>query len=167
MKGRHDGYAPTARAPDPVPSDQEETMTMSAHMTVRDVMTPQPVCCDAHATIGEAAQLMRDQGIGDVLVEQDGRLLGLVTDRDIVIRALAEGRDASTTLDSVCTEDPVTLEPDAPVQQAVELMRSMAIRRVPVVEKGRPVGIVSIGDLALELDERSALADISAAEPDV
>jgi CBS domain-containing protein len=141
-------------------------MTTSSSLTVRDIMTPDPVACPADATIGEAAELMRDRGIGDVLVERDGELMGLLTDRDIVIRGLAEGLDASSTVESVCTPRLVTVEPDAPVAEAVEMMRSMAVRRLPVVDQGRPVGIVSLGDLALELDARSALADISAAEPD-
>lgn len=141
-------------------------MNHSSNLTVRDIMTPDPVACPADATIGEAAGLMRDLGIGDVLVERDGELVGLVTDRDIVIRGLAEGMDSSGSVEDVCTPGLVTVEPDAPVSEAVELMRSMAVRRLPVVEEGQPIGIVSLGDLALELDGRSALADISAAEPD-
>jgi CBS domain-containing protein len=89
-----------------------------------------------------------------------------VTDRDIVVRALADGREASaTTLADICTRDLETLSPEDSASDAVRLMSSKAIRRVPVVEDGKPVGIVSIGDLAIEQDPDSALADISEAKP--
>jgi CBS domain-containing protein len=99
-------------------------------------------------------------------VEDDGQVRGIVTDRDIVVRAVADGRDpASTTLGEVGSTDVVALSPDDTVERAVEIMRQKAIRRVPVVEGGRAVGIVSIGDLAAERDPDSALADISSARP--
>jgi len=141
-------------------------MAQASNLTVRDIMTPDPVSCPAEATIGQAAELMRDRDIGNVLVQRDGELVGLVTDRVIVVRGIAEGMGTDASLADVCTPGLVTVPPDAPVEEAVEMMRSMAVRRLPVVEGDRPVGILSLGDLALELDSRSALADISAAEPD-
>ena len=109
---------------------------------------------------------MRDQAIGDVIVLKDGAICGIVTDRDITVRAVAEGRDPkSTPVGDICTEGLATVTPDASVAEAVELMRSKAVRRLPVVEGGKPIGIVSIGDLAVERDPKSALADISSADP--
>lgn len=135
-------------------------------MKLRDVMTPAPVVVPLDLSIAEAARLMRDQAIGDVLVTESDRLCGMVTDRDIVVRALADARDPMrTSIRDVCSADLITLSPDSSTSEAVRLMRDNAIRRIPVVENGRPVGIVSMGDLAVELDERSALSDISSAPP--
>jgi CBS domain-containing protein len=119
------------------------------------------------ATLNEAAQMMRDQEIGDVLVmRKDGSLCGLVTDRDLVVRGLAEGHDpSSTSVEEVCNHDPVTLSSDQPVEEAVSVMRQYNIRRLPIVDGESLVGIVSLGDLAIEKDPNSALADISKAPP--
>ncbi|GAA0369018.1 CBS domain-containing protein [Actinoallomurus spadix] len=115
---------------------------------VRDVMTPEPVALPLDAPLTEAARLMRDQGIGGVLVTQAGRLCGLLTDRDIVVRAVAEGRDLyGTRLDQVCSAGVVTIGPDDEAEAAVRLMRERGVRRLPVVEEGRAVGIVSLRDV--------------------
>jgi CBS domain-containing protein len=109
---------------------------------------------------------MRDQGIGDVLVTADGALCGVLTDRDIVIRAVAENLDLTrTALAEVCTAQIVTVHADDDAADAMELMRERAIRRLPVVQGRQPVGIISLGDLAIEQDEHSALSDISKAPP--
>lgn len=134
--------------------------------TVRDVMTPQPTMLDATDFISDAARAMRDGNIGDVLVTQDGRLIGILTDRDVVIRVLADGRDPDkTALGDVCSRHLTTLSPNDAIETAVAKMRESAIRRLPVVEEGRPVGIVALGDLAVERDPQSALGEISAAPP--
>jgi CBS domain-containing protein len=128
-------------------------------------MTPNPTVCSADTSAAQAARMMRDQGIGDVLVEHDG-LLGIVTDRDIVTRAVAEGRDPQQVrLGDICTRDVETVSPDMSVDDVIRLMSDRAVRRVPVVEAGKPVGIVALGDLAVDRDRRSLLADISAAPP--
>lgn len=133
---------------------------------VREVMTKDPVCLESDTTVLEAAQRMRDQNIGDVLVMSGGKLQGIVTDRDIVIRALAEQKDPQQcTIGEVASGQLTTLSPDDPIDQAVRTMESKAIRRIPVVEGDRPIGIVSIGDLAVERDRQSALGQISAAPP--
>ena len=133
--------------------------------TVRDVMTAKPVCCTPETTVMEAAHKMRSDDIGDVLV-QDGGSVCIMTDRDIVVRVIAEGRDpASTTLKDVCSTDVATVSPETPIATAIGLMRDKAVRRIPVVEDGRACGIVSLGDLAEREDPKSALADISAAPP--
>ena len=134
---------------------------------VRDVMSPCPRILGPDATLMDAALVMRREDIGDVLVCKEGdQLLGIVTDRDIVVRALAEGRDpAGTRVAEVCSRDLVTIEPGDSVGGAVRLMREKAIRRIPVTEDGRVVGVLTIGDIAVERDSRTALADISAAPP--
>jgi|SRR5690606_5454108 len=137
-----------------------------ATQSVSDVMTLNPRTFPADATVREAAEEMRLSSIGDVLVEDDGEICGIVTDRDIVIRCIAGGGDPNTdTLGSICSRQIATLAPTDAVDAAVELMRSKGIRRIPVVEQGMPVGIVSLGDLAVERDPRSALGGISAAAP--
>jgi CBS domain-containing protein len=134
---------------------------------VREVMTPGVVAVRPDASLVEAAQLMRAQDIGDVLVADGQHVVGLLTDRDITVRAVADGTDPLTvSAQAVCTQDPVVVAPDDPVSAAVALMREHAVRRLPVVEGGMPVGMVSLGDLAEAQDPDSALADISRALPD-
>lgn len=134
---------------------------------VREVMTPGVVAVRPDASLVEAAQLMRAQDIGDVLVATGGQLVGVLTDRDITLRAVADGADPLTvSAQAVCTPNPVVIGPDDAVSAAVELMRDHAVRRLPVLEDGHPVGMVSLGDLAVAQDPGSALADISRAEPD-
>ena len=133
---------------------------------VKELMTSSPVTLRSSEPLIDAAKAMRDQGIGDVLVMDDGQLKGVVTDRDIVVRAVADGRDPrSTSVGDVCSPDLVTVTPDDDADTAVRQMRERGGRRVPVVDNGRPVGVLSIGDMAIERDEQSALADISAQRP--
>jgi CBS domain-containing protein len=135
--------------------------------TVRDLMTADPIVLDADATVAEAARCMRDRDVGDVLVRSEGRLCGIVTDRDLVVRCLAdEGADPRRQpLAELCTQDLLTLPPDADVEEAVQLMQENAIRRIPIVDGEQPVGIVSLGDVAIARDRRSCLGEISAAPP--
>jgi CBS domain-containing protein len=115
---------------------------------VHEFMTSKPVTLPLDAPLTEAARVMRDEGIGGVLVTQDGMLCGLLTDRDIVVRAVAEGRDLTATrLAEVCSAGLVTVGPDDDADTALRLMLDRSVRRLPVVEEGRPVGVVSIGDL--------------------
>jgi CBS domain-containing protein len=135
---------------------------------VRDVMTGIPVVLRPEQTVTDAACAMRDFAVGCVLVAGGQRLHGLITDRDIVVRAIAEARDPDTLpLSDVCSRDVAVVAPTDDLDDAVKIMRSRAVRRLPVVEDDRAVGIVSLGDLALEPDgdTASALADISAAPP--
>lgn len=139
-------------------------MTMAKK--VRDLMTPTPTMCESSTSLFDVATVMRDQGIGDVIVTQDGGLRGIVTDRDIVVRGVAEGRDPrETEAGSVVTGDLVTIGPEKLDEDAVHLMRERALKRILVVEDGSPVGILSLGDLAVEREPGSALADISEAPP--
>jgi CBS domain-containing protein len=135
---------------------------------VRDIMSPAPICMAATESVSAAAKAMKRHGIGNVLVLADGRLSGLLTDRDITIRVLADGRDPLTTrIGDICSTELVLLGPDDGVDRAAALVRDRAVRRIPVVQDGVPVGVVSIGDLALERDERSALSGMSAAPPNL
>ncbi len=131
---------------------------------VKDLMARNLATVDPHAPVAEAARLMRDEDVGAVIVEDQNQLIGLLTDRDIAVRAVAEDRSPhETEVGEIASKDLETLRPDDDVDAAVELMRATAVRRAPVVEEGRVVGILSLGDLARENDKRSALADISSA----
>jgi CBS domain-containing protein len=126
---------------------------------VHEVMTPEPISLPLDAPLTEAARLMRDEQISGVLVTQNGRLCGLVTDHDIVVRAVAEGRDLTgTRLADICSAGLVTIGPQDGADTALRLMIDSAVRRLPVVEDGRPVGIVSIGDLTSDRDEPPVLS---------
>lgn len=131
---------------------------------ISELMTPDPMVYPATTSIGDAARAMRDDNVGDVLVERDGTLCGIVTDRDIVVRAVAENRNEAR-LGDICSRDLVALAPGDSVEDAIQLMRDKALRRIPVCEDGHAIGVISIGDLAIERDSDSALADISSAPP--
>ncbi len=137
---------------------------------VADVMSTDLVTVAGDATLAEAARLMRERDTGTVLVTGGDKVNGIVTDRDITIRAVAEGLDvASTAVSEVASTSLTTVSATDTLDTAAETMRAQALRRVVVVEDGRPVGIVSVGDLA-QTDEAAddagiALSDISAAPP--
>jgi CBS domain-containing protein len=137
-----------------------------AATTVREIMTTNVINMQVSTTLEEAARAMRERDIGDVVVAEDERLVGLVTDRDIVIRAVADGMDpTTTTLGSVASRDIIAIQPDDTAQAAALLMREQAIRRVLVVDEQGLCGILSIGDLATEIDPDSVLGGISGAAP--
>jgi CBS domain-containing protein len=134
--------------------------------SIREVMTADPRTVDAGATLVDAAREMRDGDVGALIVVENGSVAGIVTDRDIVVRAIADGKDpGSTRVSDVATMNPVTLTVDQTVEDAIRTMREQDIRRIPVVQDGRPAGIVSLGDLAIERDTDSVLADISSEPP--
>ena len=134
--------------------------------TINEVMTHDPRCVGADASLTEVAKQMGQADTGAILVADDGRFKGIVTDRDIVVRAIAEGRDPkSTTAGDIATTDAKTLSPDDSVEDAIQLMREHAVRRVPIVDGDKPVGIVSLGDLAIKGSGENALDDISSASP--
>jgi CBS domain-containing protein len=134
--------------------------------TVKDVMTTNVVYLPPQTTLAEAARTMREQDIGDVVVADGPSLAGLVTDRDIVVRGVAERRDPdATTVGEIMTRDLVTVRPEDTIQHAALLMRDRAIRRLLVCDEQGLVGVVSIGDLAERIDPESVLGGISSAEP--
>jgi CBS domain-containing protein len=134
--------------------------------TIRDVMSPQPRVVNAAATVREATQVMHREDIGDVLVLKADRTCGILTDRDIVVRVLAAGKDpARTRVGEVCSREVTTVAPEDSVGQGVRVMREKAIRRLAFVERGEIVGMLTIEDIAVARDSRTALANISAAPP--
>jgi signal-transduction protein with cAMP-binding, CBS, and nucleotidyltransferase domain len=129
---------------------------------VRDVMTPGPIGVDYYQSIGEAARTMRDWGVGAVLVVRNESLYGLVTDRDLVVRAVAEAREADEPVGPLSSANLIGVDADADVREAMRLMRLHAVRRLPVLEDGQVTGIVSLGDLAIQDEANLAFAQLSA-----
>src|SRR5262245_16286712 len=134
--------------------------------TVEEIMTRNPRTVEVGDSLADAAREMRDGDIGNVIVTDGGRVAGIVTDRDIVVRAVAEGRDLhSTTVGDVCSSGPRTVGPGESVEVAAQTMGNNGIRRLPVVSNQGLVGVVSLGDLAQDRDAGPPLAEISAASP--
>ena len=134
---------------------------------IRELMTPNPVSMPGTASVHEAARAMRDADIGDVIVIEHNQVCGIITDRDIAVRVVAEAKDPATTaLADICSHSLLTVKSTDSVEHAVRLMRTHTVRRLPVAEEGKAVGIVSLGDLAVERDPDSVLGEISAAPPD-
>jgi CBS domain-containing protein len=135
--------------------------------TISEIMTSEPVKVSSSAPVTEAAKKMREANVGAILVEDGGQVGGVITDRDIAIRVVAEGRDpANTPISTVYTKDIVTLMVDDEVDRAIDLMRERTVRRMPIRDRsGLVIGIVSLGDLAIERDPQSVLGCISAAPP--
>ncbi|OQP07872.1 CBS domain-containing protein [Geobacillus sp. 46C-IIa] len=133
--------------------------------TVRDVMSTDVQYCTPLDNIYEVAVKMREFNVGAIPIVDDGRLVGMITDRDLVVRGMAEKHPGSTAVTEVMSRDLVTLSPDDSVQKAADVMARHQIRRLPVVENGRLVGIVALGDLATNRysDESAgrALSEIS------
>jgi CBS domain-containing protein len=136
-------------------------------LTVRELMTTDVTALPVGTTLDQAAQVMRTQDIGDVVVADADTLIGVVTDRDIVVRAIADGRDPrSTNLGEIVSKDLITVGPEDSAADAARLMRDRAVRRVLVVDgQGGLEGILSIGDLAVDIDPESVLGGISSATP--
>jgi CBS domain-containing protein len=121
---------------------------------VRNVMTQNPTSCDPSTRAVEAAKVMASEDVGSVPVVKDGRLVGLVTDRDLVVRVVAEGRDPnSTTLGEIASGDLETVSPDDDLDTALRKMASSQVRRLPVVEGDQLVGIVAQADVARQGDD--------------
>lgn len=132
--------------------------------SISDIMAKDLATVESSSNISDAARLMRDKDTGAIIVTDGGQLSGILTDRDIAVRAVAEGLDPdSTSAGEISTRDTITLDPSSSIGDAIGAMREANIRRVPVVDNGNPVGILSLGDLAMALDEESALAEISSA----
>jgi CBS domain-containing protein len=134
---------------------------------VRDLMKKNPISLESPTPVVEAARRMQAANVGAVIVTDKGKLVGILTDRDIAIRLVAHAGDPSTTpVADICSPLPATLSPDDDLERAIEIMRKKAVRRIPVVDADkRTVGIVSLGDLALERDPQSVLGEISGASP--
>ncbi|PWU48637.1 CBS domain-containing protein [Micromonospora globispora] len=134
--------------------------------TVGEFMTTRLVTMDGNDTLTAAAQEMRDSAIGDVVVTEGDNVVGIITDRDITVRGVAENLDPNTTpLNQITSKHVVTVSQYDDAVAAADLMRTYAVRRLPVIDDGRLVGLISMGDLAVEREPQSVLADISADEP--
>lgn len=121
---------------------------------VRDIMTENPVSVRPDSPVVEAARLMASEDVGSLPVVDGDRLVGVVTDRDITVRVVAEGRDAgATTVGDIASSDPVTVEPDSDLDEALREMARNQVRRIPVVEGDRLVGIVAQADVARETSD--------------
>src|ERR1700728_4740022 len=131
---------------------------------IRDIMTPDPVGVYYDQTIADTARVMRDAGVGAVLVVNGDSLSGVVTDRDLVVRGLAEGAGPDSPVGPLCSAKLVGVEADAAADEAERLMAENAVRRLPVIDAGQIVGMVTLGDLAAT-DGNSPLAALSKAEP--
>jgi len=117
--------------------------------SIKEVMTSQVKTCEPDTTVMEAAKVMANEDVGPVPIVEEGRLTGIVTDRDIVIRVVAEGRDpSSTTVGEIASRDLVTVSPDDDLDAALEQLAQNQVRRIPVVEGDRLVGIVAQADIA-------------------
>ena len=118
-------------------------------MKVGELMTRDPATLGPESTCREAAALMKRQDCGSLPVVKDGRLVGIVTDRDIVVRGVAGGKDpAHLAVSEIMTPGPTTVSPDMKAEDASKLMSEKQVRRLPVVENGRLVGILAIGQVA-------------------
>ena len=134
--------------------------------TVGEFMTTRLVTMDGNDTLTAAAQEMRDSAIGDVVVTEGDNVVGIITDRDITVRGVAENLDPNTTpLNQITSKHVVTVSQYDDAVAAADLMRRYAVRRLPVIDDGRLVGLISMGDLAVEREPQSVLADISADDP--
>jgi CBS domain-containing protein len=140
--------------------------------TIRSIIEHQElVAAPAQTSVAEAARLMKQRQVGAVMVVEDGKLVGVFTERDALCRVIAEDRDAqSTLLAEVMTRSPQTIDPDKPFPHALHLMYEGGFRHVPVVEDGRPIGMISardalgpeLEDFVYELLRREQVVDILA-----
>jgi CBS domain-containing protein len=122
--------------------------------SVRDAMTEDPRSIGKSVSVVEAARLMREQDIGSLPITDDEKLVGMITDRDITTRVVAEAADPKmTTVEDVYSHDLISVEPDKDLEEALRLMARHQVRRLPVVENGRLVGIVAQADIALSENE--------------
>jgi CBS domain-containing protein len=133
---------------------------------VADLMTRDPLTVGQEVTLTDAARQMRDAGVGVLIVTRGAEVRGVLTDRDIVVRAVADELDPGTTrIADIVTHDLVAVSPGDDIDTAAEMMRTHSVRRLPVLDGEQLVGVVSLGDLALRRDGGPVLADISSDEP--
>jgi CBS domain-containing protein len=125
--------------------------------TAREIMHVGAECISEHETLTQAARRMRDLDVGALPVRgDDGRLRGIITDRDIVLKCVATGSCSGTvTAGDLAQGEPFTIDPDASAEQVLQVMEEHRIRRLPVIDNDRPVGMISEADLARHLPEQS------------
>jgi CBS domain-containing protein len=119
------------------------------HKSIQEAMTPDPTTIETTTTAQEAARIMKSDDIGSLPVVEGDKLIGVVTDRDLAIRIVAEGRGADKTVGEIASKDVVTVDPEQSIDEAARLMAEHQLRRLPVVEEdGRLVGILAQADIA-------------------
>src|SRR5437879_8754799 len=134
--------------------------------SVRDAMTEDPRSIGASASVVEAARLMREEHIGSLPITEDEQLVGMITDRDITTRVVAEAADPKmTSVGDVYSRDLISVEPDKDLADALQLMARHQVRRLPVVENGKLVGIVAQADIALSENEKTGQLVEAISEP--
>jgi CBS domain-containing protein len=160
------GLSPSPAGNDAVDQAHAAEEDIMAKDRVRDVMTMSPTTLRSDQTVTAAARIMEAENVGDVIVSDDSLVRGVVTDRDVAIRAVARGLDPkTTTLREICSDEPITVGSDVKLDQAADVMSRNAIRRLPVVDDGKLVGVVSLGDVAARQEPASVLGEISTAPP--
>jgi CBS domain-containing protein len=127
--------------------------------TIREIMTPNPKTAQPDTPIAEVAQLMKDEDVGSIPVVEGGNLVGIVTDRDLTILALAQRKPADAPVRDFMTTRPQTASPDTTIHAAAQIMQDHQIRRLPVTDGDRLVGIVSLGDLAVDTESEGLKAE--------
>lgn len=132
---------------------------------IRDVMSGPVISVEPTVSARQAARIMRDQDTGDVVITRDGHLEGILTDRDLVVRLVAEDLDPEVEVTQVCTSEPITIDADQSLKAAAITMSQYSIRRLPVCEGDQVVGFISLGDLAQYMDSDDTLSEISSAAP--
>lgn len=130
-------------------------------MKIADVMTSDVMTCRSSDMLSDCATMMKELNVGVApVVDEDENLIGMITDRDIAIRAVAKGADPNTSsIGDFMSPSPITIEPETNVEDAADIMADVQIRRLPVIQDGRLVGIVSLGDLAVDVGEAEMLAE--------
>ena len=138
----------------------EVDAAVRARMRCHEIMTSSVKTATRDMTLHEVAALMREGDMGAIPVVEDGKLVGIVTDRDIVVRSIAEGKDASANIGEAMTSEIFSVKPDDFVFEAIRLMGDKQIRRIPVVDdNGRLAGIIAIADIALEMEDEREIAE--------
>src|SRR5215213_3761784 len=138
----------------------ETTFSENARRRCREIMTRNVKTANREMTLREVAALMRDGDMGAMPVVEDGKLVGIVTDRDIVVRAIADGKDASTAIGDVMTTEIFSARENDFVFEAIRLMGDRQVRRVPIInEAGELVGIIAMADVALETEDEREIAE--------
>lgn len=135
-------------------------------MPIKELARSDPIAATRKASIAQVAALMRDEGVGSVIIEEDGEPVGVVTDRDVTVRVTAEGKDPDDVVaEDVMTPDPVTVERDVGLMEVTSIMAEHGVRRIPVVDGGQLDGIITLDDVdRLLSDERQNLASVIEAE---
>ena len=134
--------------------------TAKTRIRCREIMTSDVMTATRQHSLQDVARLMREGDMGSVPVVEDGKLVGIVTDRDIVVRAIAEGKDATSSAVEAMTTDIFSVKPDDFAFEAIRLMGDKQVRRIPVVDDdGRLAGIIAMADVALEMEDEKEIAE--------